>query len=84
MSRFKEQLMELGQYAQEFPDGSLVFRVPLSTLHPSRTAERPLIEGQWTASIELPDGSIVKAARGHSGEHSMEFLTCAMRERKNG
>lgn len=82
MSRFKDQLLEMGNLAEVHPDGELVFRVPLASLKESPEAERRLIGGAWRASVEV-NGSVIHAAVGGSGEHALEWLTQVIRRARS-
>lgn len=82
MSRFKDQLLEIGNLSDIYPDGELVFRVPLASLKESPEAERRLIGGAWKASVEV-NGSEMHAAVGGSGEHAMEWLTQVVRRARS-
>jgi hypothetical protein len=80
MSRFKDQLEELGGCAEKFPGAKLRFEVPVSSLKPSTASERRLIEGEWRAQLVHEDGSLIVEAVGTSGEHSMEWLVAQVRD----
>lgn len=78
MSKFKDQLEEMGNYSDRYPDGVLVFRVPISSLKPSEVSERRLIQGEWEARLESK-GEVVETVVGNSGEHSLEWLCSRLR-----
>ncbi len=90
MSRFRDQLLELGNYSKDMPGVRLQFEVPIKTLAPkvknplvntNEDPNAPNVVGEWVVSLVNEVGVIIQT-NGISGEAAMENLLLAVRERR--